>query len=157
MKLLVFSDTPNSPSRLLDVAGREKGVTALFHLGDGPHDADLLADLYPAIPLYRVRGNCDYASFDPDEGITPFGGVLFYYTHGHLLGVKQDLWQLARRAKKAGAQVALFGHTHLPLCESREGIQLFNPGSLNVPRSGRGSYGVITLQEGKPSFEVLEY
>ena len=33
-------------------------------------------------PIYRVRGNCDIGFDDPAEGLAPFGGVLFFDTHG---------------------------------------------------------------------------
>lgn len=156
MKLLVFADSHGYSGHMLRAAKQEGGVAACFFLGDGERDADKLAAACPALPLYSVRGNCDFGSFLPLEGLAPFGGVLFYYTHGHACGVKQGtglLWQTARRA---GAAVALFGHTHTPCCEEREGVTLFNPGSVALPRGGAPSYGRITLEGGAPVFEIVE-
>ena len=40
-------------------------------------------------------------------------GVLFFYTHGHHYGVKRGSERLAQCAGDRGADVALFGHTHV--------------------------------------------
>ena len=87
---------------------------------------------------------------DPLEGLAPFGGVLFFYTHGHRYGVKMGSAQLAETAGARGADVALFGHTHVRELERGIGTiaTVFNPGSL---RDG-GSYGVIEITDGQCAF-----
>ena len=87
---------------------------------------------------------------EPSEGMVPFGGVLFFYTHGHHYGVKMGSERLAECAGERGADVALFGHTHRRELVRGVGTAatVFNPGSL---RDG-GSYGVITITNGKCSF-----
>ena len=77
-------------------------------------------------------------------------GVLFFYTHGHHYGVKMGSERLAECAGERGADVALFGHTHRRELVRGVGTAatVFNPGSL---RDG-GSYGVITIENGKCSF-----
>lgn len=155
MELLVFADTHGRPQRMLEVAAlHSKTASAAFYLGDGTRDAEQLAEAFPSLPLYTVQGNCDLASFDPEEGLAPFGGLLVFYTHGHTLGVKQDLESLWWRAKRQGADIALFGHTHVPHSEFRNGIYLFNPGSLAMPRFGSPTYGLITIAGGQPTFEI---
>lgn len=157
MKLLVFSDTHNSPSRMLEIVPKEKDVAACIHLGDGLHDAEVLSAIYPELPVYRVKGNCDPAQGDPSEGLIPFGGVLIFYTHGNMYGVKSGIEELWQAASEKGADIALYGHTHIPKYEERDGIILFNPGSLNLPRTEPGTYGVITVEDGVPNFEIKEY
>ena len=100
----------------------------------------------------RDRGNCDYASFAPPDGLAAFGGVLFYYTHGNLYHVKNELDTLADAARARGADAALYGHTHCAGCEERSGVVLFNPGALSRVQ-GRGSYGVVMVENGAPRFE----
>ncbi len=51
----------------------------------------------PELKIYSVRGNCDYASFAPPDGLAAFGGVLFYYTHGNLYNVKTNWIHLLMR------------------------------------------------------------
>lgn len=158
MQLLVFSDTHGSSGKMLDVIDRNaKDAEAVLFLGDGEEDANAIEAKYPRLPLYRVAGNCDYASFCPESGLAAFGGVLFFYTHGHNYGVKAGLDKLAQEAKARGADAALFGHTHIAHYEKRNGIHLFNPGSLTIPRGGGPSYGRITLQNNLPNFEIIEY
>ena len=67
-----------------------------------------------------------------------------------MYGVKYDLDTLADAASARGAEVALFGHTHRRELVRGVGTAatVFNPGSL---RDG-GSYGVITIENGKCSF-----
>ena len=101
-------------------------------------------------PIYRVAGNCDVGYSEPAEGLAPFAGVLFFYTHGHHYGVKMGSERLAESAGARGADVALFGHTHVR--ELTRGVgaaaTVFNPCSL---RDG-GSYGVITVTDGQCEF-----
>ena len=72
-----------------------------------------------------------------------------FYTHGHMYGVKYDLDTLADAAAARGAQVALFGHTHIPLAETRGRVFLFNPGSCGRCYTGADPYGILTLADGK--------
>ena len=157
MKLLVFSDTHGNAAPMLDAAGRETDANACFFLGDGVRDAQLLAEKHPALPLYVVRGNCDLAAPDPTEGLVPFGDLLLFYAHGHTLSVKMDLERLFWMATRRGADIALFGHTHTPHYECRDGLHLFNPGSIGQPRGGPPTYGIVTIREDVPEFRIVEY
>lgn len=157
MTLLIFSDTHNASGRMPAVLEREGIPDAVIFLGDGASDADVLAERYPRLPLYRVRGNCDFASLDPEQGRAAFGGVLFLYTHGHNYGVKTSLDNLLHAAKITKADVALYGHTHRPEYSLVNGVHLFNPGSLSIPRGSEASYGKIRIENGVPAFEICEY
>ena len=144
MKILVLSDSHGNTRAVLRAVERHPDAAAVFFLGDGSRDADALEEKHSRLPVYRVRGNCDFASFDPVEGLAPLGGVVFFYTHGHAYSVKSGVDELAAAAKARGADVALFGHTHEALCEMRDGVALFNPGTLC---GTRGSFGVVTVQD----------
>lgn len=151
-RILAVSDVHGRMTRLRWVLENET-ADALFFLGDGLYDLDqalACRTVPPAYPIYRVRGNCDAGAPDPAEGLAPFGGVLFFYTHGHLYNVKSSYDRLTEYASDRGADVALFGHTHFKTL--RRGMPgyptLFNPGSL---RDG-GSYGVITIRDGVCNF-----
>ena len=145
MKLLVVSDVHGDLDALERAVDAEADTDAVIFLGDG------LA-LSPRASIYGVRGNCDYASFAPPDGLAAFGGVLFYYTHGNLYNVKNELDTLADAARARGADAALYGHTHCAGCEERSGVVLFNPGALSRVQ-GRGSYGVVMVESGAPRFE----
>ena len=147
MKLLVLSDVHGHTRAMMRAVDAHIDADAVFFLGDGLRDVEEIGETYPRMRVYRVRGNCDYACFDPLDGLTAFGGVAVYYTHGHLFGVKSGLETLAGAAASRGTDVALFGHTHQPCKEKLAGVTLFNPGAI-----AGGSYGVIRLNGGEPQF-----
>ena len=149
MKILVLSDSHGNTRGVLEAVTRHPDADAAFFLGEGSRDDDALEEEFPRLPVYRVCGNCDFGTFDPVEGLAPLGGVVFFYTHGQAYSVKDGLDRLAEAAKARGADVALFGHTHEPLCEMRDGVALFNPGSAGYLR---GTYGVITVRDKRIHF-----
>ena len=107
MKVLVVSDVHGRVTPLRWLLKNET-ADALFFLGDGLYDlnqAIAANGAAPDYPIYRVRGNCDIGSDDPAEGLAPFGGVLFFYTHGHLFGVKSGYERIAEYAADRGADV----------------------------------------------------
>ena len=151
-KILVISDVHGRLRDLRWVLQNET-ADAMFYLGDGLYDLNAALELRREpvpYPIYRVAGNCDVNYSEPSEGLAPFGGVLFFYTHGHHYGVKMGSERLAECAGERGADVALFGHTHRRELVRGVGTAstVFNPGSL---RDG-GSYGIITIENGECSF-----
>lgn len=151
-RILVVSDTHGRVTRLRWLLQHE-AADALFFLGDGLYDLDqalIQNRMQPPYPVYRVRGNCDIGYQDPDEGLAPFGGVLFFYTHGHLYGVKTGPDRVAEAGQNRGADVVLYGHTHRQrLVPALAGMPaVFNPGSLR----DTGSYGVVEVEDGRCQF-----
>ena len=150
-KILVISDVHGRLRDLRWVLQNET-ADAMFYLGDGLYDLNAALELRREpvpYPIYRVAGNCDVNYSEPSEGLAPFGGVLFFYTHGHHYGVKMGSERLAECAGERGADVALFGHTHIPHEETRGGVFLFNPGSCGRCYTGPNTYGILTLDGGK--------
>ena len=150
-KILVISDVHGRLRDLRWVLQNET-ADAMFYLGDGLYDLNAALELRREpvpYPIYRVAGNCDVNYSEPSEGLAPFGGVLFFYTHGHHYGVKMGSERLAECAGERGADVALFGHTHIPHAETRGGVFLFNPGSCGRCYTGPNTYGILTLADGK--------
>ena len=133
-----------------DLSACVTGLLLAFNLlGDGLRDLELALTLYPKLRAYSVAGNCDYGALEPTDGLAAFDGVVIFYTHGHMYGVKYDLDTLADAASARGAEVALFGHTHIPHAETRGGVFLFNPGSCGRCYTGPDTYGILTLDGGK--------
>ena len=125
-----------------------------FFLGDGERDLTAVQAQFPDLPFYAVRGNCDLRSALSTSLSCVVGGVKLFAAHGHLLQVKYEpsLETLTAAAREAGASAALFGHTHRPCCVQREGITLFNPGS--IARGPRPAYGLLTITDGALSAEL---
>ena len=153
MKILILSDSHGSVESMEAVVAREN-PQAMVHLGDLWEDGKQLGRRFPGIPLYQVAGNCDRHSWEPgqDQILTrSIDGVVFYMTHGHLHGVKLSLLRLRLAAKEAGAQEALFGHTHRSFCRSQGDVLLVNPGACGGPT---GTYAVLETGQGAPTCEI---
>lgn len=141
-----------------DTHGNAKGVSELMpliaendyviHLGDGAADMREARGLYPE-KVYACVGNCDYFSPLPEDGELEVERVKIYFCHGHRYGVKSDLHSLALEAKRRGADIALYGHTHLPLISETEGVTLINPGSLRYGVGKGGSYCYLVINKDK--------
>ncbi len=150
IKLLVFSDSHGREKNIDEaINAHNQKVDALVFLGDGIIGANEVFNRYPHIPHISVRGNCDFAvGGERDEALIDMGGTKILCMHGHKYDVKSTLIRAAYRAKEVEADVLLFGHTHDPLEMRRDGLVLFNPGSI-----GRGypdrTYGVIEIVDGK--------
>jgi putative phosphoesterase len=148
-KLVVLSDSHNTPEAVRRIFAAEKGCDAVIYLGDGLKDIDRVAPEFSYMRVYSVAGNCDFGAMEPQDGLAAFDGVLVYYTHGHLYGVKYELETLAEAARARGAEIALYGHTHTAHSEKLAGVLLFNPGSCGHTCNGTETYGVLTLDGGK--------
>ena len=66
--------------------------------------------------------------------------------------------RLARlRARFPDADAVVFGHSHLPLHEERDGFQIFNPGSPTERRRAPAhTMGLATARDGRLQFELVE-
>lgn len=146
MKLLVLSDS-HSGLRFMRECIRKVKPDAVVHLGDHYDDAQALAQENPHLVFHQVPGNCDRYRCPmntPQLLCYPIGGVRVYMTHGHLHHVKQGLWALLADARKANAQLVLYGHTHQADCHREEdGLWVLNPGSCG---SYSGSAGIVTVE-----------
>lgn len=147
MKILVLSDS-HSSLRFMRQCIAKFQPEQVIHLGDHYDDGQVLVQENPNIRFHQVPGNCDYFRCLPDLPkilCYDIGGVRFYMTHGHLHGVKSGMGHLLSEARKAEAQVVLFGHTHSPVCFCEGGMYIMNPGSCG---SGGGSAGIVQIECG---------
>lgn len=115
----------------------------IFFLGDGGSDIEFLTGAYRS-KLHYVYGNCDFRS-GREEELVDIDGVKFFLTHGHRYGVKSGLLNLSLAALEKGADVALFGHTHLPVIEKDGALTLINPGSIGC----QGNYCYMSAYNGR--------
>ena len=148
-KLLILSDSHGSAQAVRRILAAESDADAVIFLGDGLRDLERALDAAPKTRVYSVAGNCDYGALEPLDGLAAFDGVVIFYTHGHMYGVKYDLDTLAEAAAARGAEVALYGHTHIPMDEQRGTVRLFNPGSCGRCYTGPDTYGVMILADGR--------
>ncbi len=129
------------------------GVDHIVHAGD-IGSPQVLAELRAMAPVTAVRGNCDYDAWAlalPVRAEATLAGARFAVGHVR--------WQV-----EAGGfiDVVIFGHSHQPLLERRQGVLYLNPGSagprrFNRPRS-LARVSVVRAQAGdafgRPSLEA---
>lgn len=151
MKILVLSDS-HGELRYMEKAVFDETPDHILHLGDKLNDARALRERFPRIPMTAVPGNCDLGAIDPPVLVQELGGVRFLITHGHVHGVKMGLMRLSYAAMEAGAQVAVYGHTHIAAHREECGVHLLNPGAAG---GGCPSYGVIELENGRVSCRII--
>lgn len=142
MKILVFSDSHGMLENISS-AFKSNDFDAVIFLGDGLTDLQTLSQIKKDIPIYAVRGNCDFFAGPVPEIMMPeLNGKKIFMTHGHLQYVKSGIYNLKMTAKKSGAHAVLYGHTHLPFYEEDCGLIVANPGSAL-----KGCYAVMTIDE----------
>ncbi len=158
MRILVISDTHKSLNRAIELVHEFSGkIDAVIHLGDNVADADFIKREYE-LPVYVVAGNCDSEGSAPCECIEVFEGRKIFFTHGHHYNVNYHTDRLIQRAESLGADICLFGHTHIPYIEIMSNIIVMNPGSLSQPRGGsRPSYGIIRIENDKIYPMIVPY
>lgn len=159
MKILVISDTHGNLSKVYKVINSISNIIdGVIHCGDIVEDADSLRIKYPNLKIYNVRGNCDYGSSVPNEDVFVLGGKKFFVTHGDLYGVNWGIDRLCYKGAEIGADVCLYGHTHIPYIDNYNGIVILNPGSLSAPRGNRTySYGIIKIEDSVVTPSIVEY
>lgn len=129
----------------------------VIFLGDGLEEL-YRCRAYDDLIVYAVRGNCDrrvpfgpFGEDVPETAVITLCGYRIFIAHGHTLDVKSTRARLYGATAAANADIALFGHTHMPLEEYitnermpslAKPIAVFNPGSL-----GEGSFGNLSLSE----------
>lgn len=133
---------------MLDVPGAAEAELWL-HAGDFAPDADDL-ELLSGRRVVRVLGNCDlFVDGVYDETVVEVAGHRIFLTHGHLFNVRFDTEMLAEAARTAGADIAVYGHTHIALVEHGD-VTVLNPGSIARPRDEqRGSFMLVDLNVGE--------
>ena len=154
MKVLVISDTHGYEGDVLRILYREGAVDLLIHCGDVEGGQWKIQEM-AGCPCYFVKGNNDYFSDLPNDVLVRIGKYQALVTHGHLYGVSMGKTRLEAEARKRGAQMVMFGHTHYPHLEERNGLMFVNPGSVTYPRQpGRqGTYLVLDVDaEGEVTY-----
>ena len=159
MKILFFSDSHGSTEALgnltLRIAAEKPDLIVM--LGDalyhgprnalpGKYDAKKAAEM---LNIYKkkiiaVRGNCD-SEVDQmmleypimsDYSTVWADGQRFFLTHGHI-------WNGGNVPPVTDGTILAHGHTHIPVLEQKNGLIIFNPGSIDIPKQENlPTYGI---------------
>jgi hypothetical protein len=158
MLIAAISDThlPRGRRRIPDAClERLAEADLILHAGD-INTGEVLREI-EAIgpPVKAVHGNTDASDLretlpEALEVRTPDGARIAMV---HDAGPStRRLERMRKRFPEAHAVV--FGHSHIPLHEERDGFQIFNPGSpTDRRRQPRHTMGVARATRGKLSFE----
>lgn len=148
MRVLIVSDTHGKHTGL-DRAIEETGDFDMFiHLGDVEGGEDYINSVITC-EKHIVRGNNDFFSDLPREEEFYIGRYKAFITHGHPYYVSLNTEYIREEGETRNADVVMFGHTHKPWLERRDGMVILNPGSIAYPRQeGRkGSYLIMEIDE----------
>lgn len=153
MKVGVMSDSHGEINNLKEVARLlvdKYKVDVIVHLGDDYKDASVIEKI--GVKLLRVPGV--YSSYYQDRNISNriienFNSRKVLITHtldSHENDLSGDLKPEEIIRKKA-VDVILYGHTHIPNIEQKEGILYVNPGHLRT--QDKKNY--------PPSFAIIDF
>ena len=159
MVLAVISDThlPRGARRLPDACvQRLQTADAILHAGDFMELEVLtyLQGLGP--PVHAVRGNVDSHQLVarlPLQRTVELEGVRIGMVHdaGPATGRLERM-----RGRFPDAQAVVFGHSHIPLHEERDGFQIFNPGSpTERRRAPTHTMGLARVEDRTVRFELI--
>jgi uncharacterized protein len=128
-----------------------RGSDYIIHAGDigDPQILDRLAEI---APVTAVRGNVDHGAWAqkiPATNILVVGELSIYALH--------SLSELDLKPEAARFAAVVYGHSHEPKQELRNGMLYFNPGSAG-PRRFRlpVSVGRLLLRNGEMEAEIVE-
>ncbi len=133
----IFSDTHGNLDTMRDALMNAGPFDAMIHLGDGVLDA-IAVSRERSIPLTAVAGNEDGSSEYPERLSIPIGTFTAILIHGHRMDInpyqsaslrEQQYAAMDALIAVSGAQVLLFGHTHLPVLKHTGHGIICNPGN----------------------------
>jgi uncharacterized protein len=138
IKILVVSDSHGNFSILDKILEENKPFDYLIHCGDGVDD---LSNLYIESKIIKVSGNVDlYRGIDIVRvNLISIEDKKILVVHGDLLGVKNGYESLRSESIRVGADITLFGHSHIQYLSDHKPY-LFNPGAAID-----GFYGIIEI------------
>lgn len=154
MKIIVVSDThmPRMAKWLPARLARELGSADLIlHAGDWTSES-VYEQLRQYAPVEGVAGNNDGEAIAARFGYRKTiacGKLKVGLVHGHSPKAGTTAQRQAELSFPPGeADVIVFGHTHVPLCQRQGGTLMFNPGSpTDKRRQKRYSFGVLRIEE----------
>ena len=149
MAIGVISDTHG----LLRTEAREalRGSELILHAGD-IGKPEVLRDLKRIAPVVAVRGNVDLDSWArrlPPVEVAQCAGKSFYILH--------RIADLDIKPEVGGFSAVIFGHSHQPTIEWRDGVLFFNPGSAGPRRFALPvTIGRIEIVDGELRPEIIQ-
>ena len=128
-----------------------RGSEHIIHAGD-MGDPAILERLSVLAPVTAVRGNVDsggWARKIPRTDVLEISGFSIYVLH--------NLAELDLKPEAAGFAAVIYGHSHIPRQEFKNGVLYFNPGSAGPKRFHLPiSLGKLFVERDKLRAEIFE-
>lgn len=105
-----------------------KGSDHIIHAGD-IGDPAILDALKQIAPVTAIRGNIDHEAWArklPATDLVTINGLALYVLH--------NIEELDLKPEAAGFSAVIYGHTHVPRQETKNGVLYLNPGSAGPKR-----------------------
>ena len=128
-----------------------EGADLIIHAGD-VGTLDVIDELRRLAPTFVVRGNVDKAHWAqglPATADVEVGGLMFHVLH--------DIAELDLDPAAVGYAAVVYGHSHQPSIDMREGVLFLNPGSAG-PRRFKLPVSIarVSVSGGKLRPEIVE-
>jgi putative phosphoesterase len=153
MRVVVLADT-HAPRRWRGcppaVAEHLRGADLILHAGDVCVPS-VLDELTAYAPVRVVCGNND----GPDVAAWGAPETLEFDLDGLPVAMVHDSGPAAGRTARMrrrfpGADLVVFGHSHIPMDQTGDGIRVFNPGSpTDRRRQPHGTIGLLRVRKGR--------
>ena len=128
-----------------------RGSEHIIHAGD-VGDPAILEKLSEIAAVTGVRGNVDIDVWSrnlPRTNVLEVAGVSIYVLH--------ILDELDLKPEAAGFAAVIYGHSHKPHSEMKNGVLYFNSGSAGPRRFDLPvSVGRLSVEDGKINAEIVE-
>jgi putative phosphoesterase len=153
MRVVVLSDT-HAPRRWKAcpprVAEHLRGAELILHAGDVcvPEVLDELADYAPVRAVCGNNDGPDVVGWGAPETLElDIAGLSVAMIHDS--GPAPGRTARMRR-RFPGADLVVFGHSHIPLDQTGDGVRIFNPGSpTDRRRQPHGTIGLLDIADGR--------
>jgi putative phosphoesterase len=153
MRVVALADT-HAPRRWRGcppaVAAHLRDAELILHAGDVCVPS-VLDELAGYAPVKVVRGNND----GPDVAAWGAPETLEFELAGLPVAMVHDSGPAARRTARMkrrfpGAELVVFGHSHIPMDETGDGVRIFNPGSpTDRRRQPHGTIGLLRIEDAR--------
>ncbi|SFM15175.1 phosphodiesterase [Halanaerobium salsuginis] len=166
MNFIVMSDSHGSLTSWRQAEGYFDQADMILHAGDllyhgarNPlpegYDTKGLVELINKVDynLLAVKGNVDALVDDwvlpyplPEFTVVEDNGLRIVMYHGYQHDTDAKRAEFARRF---GAQILIYGHTHVPQIKKESGIILLNPGSISLPKQTPKQATLASIKDGQ--------
>lgn len=155
MKIGVLSDTHMMKRYMDKTIPYLKECDLIIHAGDNFSDSKYIHNM-TNVGIMAVKGNCDFDNVE-EELVFEVEDKTIFLCHGDKYGVKYGIDMIEDKAKEYGADIVIFGHTHIPLKIEKDKILYINPGSTSLPRQVTyRSFIIMNIENNEVSVDEIK-